>query len=260
MSKVSELISMVSDLVKIMSDDSTINENHVMYLLDVYRAFLLKQRYEKDPKRLIPESNYQNISINFEKFDYAHSVDVCSNDTCYIDSDTDEEVCNCIKSEDTILVSTEAIPDIMALGIPRLFLDRGMFNYSFSRVPMSRFEVVGHNKWLSNFIYWTIGPDNKIYMKSSSNKCYKNISKAQISAIFESYRSEDLDINDEFPIEESLIPNLLELVVKDVLGAAYRPKDRDNNASDDLANIAAFIRQNMKDRYVKDTQTAGSDA
>jgi hypothetical protein len=48
--------------------------------------------------------------------------------------------------------------------------------------------------------------------------------------------------------------------VKDVLGASLRPKDRDNNASDDLANIAAFVRQNMKDRYVKDTQTTAKDA
>ena len=47
MSKVSELVSMVIDLVKIMSDDSTINENHIRYLLGLYRAFLLKQRYEK---------------------------------------------------------------------------------------------------------------------------------------------------------------------------------------------------------------------
>lgn len=247
MSKVSELVYMVTDLVKTMSDDATVNENHIIYLLDVYRAFLIKQRYEKDPKRLIPESNYQSIQLDMEKFNYSHSVDICSRDACTV-------------STDEILISKDAVPDIMALGIPRIYLDGGLFNYSFDRVPMSRFEVVGNNKWLSNFIYWTIGPDNKVYMKSASNKCYKNIDKVNLLAIFESYRSEDLDINDEFPIEESLVPNLLELVVKDVLGAAYRPKDRDNNASDDLANIAAFIRQNMKDRYVKDTQTTGTNA
>ena len=254
MSKVSELVSMVTDLVKIMSDDSTINEDHVIYLMDIYRAFLLKQRYEKDPKKIIPESNYQTIEVTFVETNYSHSVDVCSATTCTTNEDGSEN-CTCTVGDTKILVSNTDIPNIMAIGIPKIYLTQGLFNYSFSKVPMSRFEVVGYNKWLSNFIYWTIGPDNKIYMKSASNKCYKNIKTAKISAIFESFRSDDLDLDDEFPIEESLIPNLIELVVKDVLGAAYRPKDKDNNASDDLANIAAFIRQNMKDRYVKDTQT-----
>jgi hypothetical protein len=258
MSKVSELVYMVTDLVKTMSDDSTINENHIMYLLDIYRAFLLKQRYEKDPKKLIPESNYQSVSVEMEKLEYSHAVDICSGTTC--DEVDGVTVCTCTTNNEEILISKSAIPDVMAIGIPRIYLDKGLFNYSFDRVPMSRFEVVGNNKWLSNFIYWTVGPDNKIYMKSSSNKCYKNVDKINILAIFESYRSTSLDMNDEFPIEESLIPNLLELVVKDVLGASLRPKDRDNNASDDLANIAAFIRQNMKDRYVKDTQTTSSNA
>lgn len=258
MSKVSELVFMVTDLVKTMSDDSTINENHVMYLLDIYRAFLLKQRYEKDPKRLIPESNYQSMTVNLEQYQYQHDIDISSNNTCIMNEGVEE--CGCTTNRETILVSSEEIPDIMALGIPRVYLSMGPFNYSFCRVPMSRFEVVGENKWLSNFIYWTIGPDNKLYMKSSSNKCLLNIEQIHLSALFESYRSSDTDLEDEFPIEEALIPNLLELVVKDVLGASLRPKDRDNNASDDLANIAAFIRQQMKDRYVKDTQTTGKDA
>jgi hypothetical protein len=250
MSKVSELVSMVVDLVKIMSDDSTINENHVMYLLGVYRAFLLKQRYEKDPRRTIPESNYQIKTLKFIQEDYSHSVDVCSK--C-----SDDNLDGCEVNNDTILVSTEELPSIISLGIPRMFTDKGRFNYTFTRVPMSRFEVVGNNKWLSKFVYWTIGPEGKVYIKSGSNNCMLNIDKANIMAIFEDCYS--LEEDDNFPIEEALIPNLLELVVKDILGSTLRPKDRDNNASDDLANVAAFIRQNMKDRYVKDTQTVGTN-
>ena len=251
MSKVSELVYMVTDLVKTMSDDCTINENHILYLLDIYRAFLLKQRYEKDPKKIVPESNYQVKEIPVELVEYGHAVDFCScvgNDYC------DH------KERYQMLASVDSVQPLMALGIPRIYLLRGPFNYSFVRVPMSRFEVVGHNKWLSNFIYWTIGPDEKIYIKSTTNECYKSLEKIALFGIFESYRDENTNLDDDFPLEESLIPNLLELVVKDVLGAAYRPKDRDNNASDDLANLAAFIRQNMKDRYVKDTQTTSANA
>lgn len=256
MSKVSELVSMVVDLVKIMSDDSTINENHVMYLLGVYRAFLLKQRYEKDPRRTIPESNYQVKTLSFTAKDYQHDIDVCSKG-CYTDEEG-EEVCDCSLTSEKILVSTSELPTIISLGIPRMYTSSGPFNYTFTKVPMSRFEVVGNNKWLSKFIYWTIGPDNKIYIKSGSNTCALKLTSANIMAIFED--CSDLEEEDNFPIEEALIPNLLELVVKDILGSTLRPKDRDNNASDDLANIAAFVRQNMKDRYVKDTQTTAKDA
>ena len=36
---------MVLDEIKLTSDDSIINENHVIFLLNKYRTFLLKQRY-----------------------------------------------------------------------------------------------------------------------------------------------------------------------------------------------------------------------
>ncbi len=45
-----------------------------------------------------------------------------------------------------------------------------------------------------------------------------------------------MDMN--FPLEEALIPPLIELTLKDLLGAAYRPKDEENDAKDDLAQVA----------------------
>ena len=41
-------------------------------------------------------------------------------------------------------------------------------------------------------------------------------------------------IDRTFPIEDALIPPLIELVVKELLGAEYIKKDEDNNAKDDL--------------------------
>jgi len=41
----------------------------------------------------------------------------------------------------------------------------------------------------------------------------------------------------EFPLEDSLIPQLIELIVKELTPVEYKPTDTDNNASDDLANI-----------------------
>ena len=49
-----EAIYMCLDLLKGMSDDFTYTEDHVAYLLDKFRALLLKQRYGNDPKKHVP--------------------------------------------------------------------------------------------------------------------------------------------------------------------------------------------------------------
>jgi len=40
--------------------------------------------------------------------------------------------------------------------------------------------------------------------------------------------------------------NLQTAVLKDVIGAAWRPTDSKNNATDDLADLANFVQHNMK--------------
>lgn len=53
----------------------------------------------------------------------------------------------------------------------------------------------------------------------------------------------------EFPLEVSLVPDLIARVVKDVLGTAWRMGDSTNNANDDLSDIATYVRRNMKKDY-----------
>lgn len=80
-----------------------------------------------------------------------------------------------------------------------------------------------------------------------------------MSAIFEDFDEAssllcDADGNDEscdaldaeFPIRDYLVPTLIEMTVKELLGTTYRPSDKENNANDDLADIMAFVRRNMK--------------
>ena len=53
MSTYKELTYMVLDELKLSSDDAQFTEDHVMFLLNKYRTFLLKQRYS-DIKKQIP--------------------------------------------------------------------------------------------------------------------------------------------------------------------------------------------------------------
>ena len=56
MSKYSELVYMVNDLLKLISDDSVFTEDHIIYLLDTTRSFLLKQKY-----------NWQHVNLSTYK-------------------------------------------------------------------------------------------------------------------------------------------------------------------------------------------------
>jgi hypothetical protein len=47
-------------------------------------------------------------------------------------------------------------------------------------------------------------------------------------------------------LEEGLINNVIQAVVRELLGAMYRPKDNLNNANDDMATLEYFLSRNMK--------------
>ena len=45
----------------------------------------------------------------------------------------------------------------------------------------------------------------------------------------------------EFPIEDALVPPLVELVLKELTQAIYRPVDNSNNAADDLSKVGLAV-------------------
>ena len=50
----------------------------------------------------------------------------------------------------------------------------------------------------------------------------------------------------QFPLEDNLLPLVMQYVVKDLTGGIYKPKDSENNADDDLSALANFIRSYVK--------------
>ena len=241
-----QLVYMVLDEIKLTSDDSIINENHVIFLLNKYRTFLLKQRYS-DIKKPIPESNYQTICLDLE-------------------NDVNSTFCGSAN----YLKSKTKVPFLMKIGNPRVY-PSNYFQGEITYVSRDRMRYIGHNKYMQNIIYASVGPDNYLYL-TSSNPQFSYLEKVKFTGIFEdietasellcSNQEEDnnqeennnqsCDILDrDFPIEEGLVPQLIELSVKELLGSAYRPADEENNANDDLADIADFIRRNAKSNLAK---------
>jgi hypothetical protein len=228
---------MVLDEIKGMSDDFTYNEDHIIFLLDKYRAFILKQRYS-DIRKQIPESNYQTICLDLIEVPAISGIE-----------------CEC----GSFLKSVEKIPFLMTIGNPKIY-PINYYQGEISYVSRDRMKYVGYNKYLKNAIYCSIAPDNYLYFKSD-NPQFLHLEKVKFTGIFQDPKDliklqcnegNPLDImNADFPLEEALIPPVLELVIKDLLGASYRPEDINNNAKDDLADLANFIRRNTKSNLQK---------
>lgn len=223
MSTYRELVYLVLDELKGMSDDFDYTEDHVAFLLDKYRAFLLKQKYS-DVKKPMPEGNYQTVCLDLIQVP-AISGEICEGGS--------------------YLRSTNKLPFLIKIGNPRVYA-HDYYQGEITYVSRDRMRYVGYNKYLQNIIYASIGPDNYLYLKSS-NPQYLYLEKVEFTGIFQSPSKAtelqcDLEnsncdkLDNEFPIEEALVPPMVELVVKELSGVIYRPKDEKNNAKDDLAN------------------------
>lgn len=232
--KIGEVIYYCLDAIKAFSDDAYVNEDHIAFLLGKYRGALLQQYHSI--KKAIPESNFQTICLTLEP----------------------TGAIPCLNLPE--LKSLEEIPSLIPIGSPTVLLYNGMESENIVFVPFQRLKFVGRNKWKKNFIYVAVGPDNHLYL-SSTNPQATNLTSLKLKGLFEDYETAaelacdgngekicntmDLD----FPMEVALIPDLIARVVKDALGMAWRASDGKNDAADSLADIAAFIRQNMKNRY-----------
>lgn len=225
-----EIINMIQDELKNVSDDRFFEDEHIRFLIGNYRVFILKQRYS-DIRKDIPTSNYQTLCLDLIQ------VPAISGEPC---------------EGGVYLRSEKEVPNIVSLGTIMGFskvtsLDYWQGNFDF--INRERFRYVGDNKYLKNTIYVTLGPDKHLYFKSY-NPQYLYLEKIKFTSIFEDFElASELEcdninkericdpLDKEFPIEVGLIPVLIELVMKELLGALYRPKDEKNDATDNLSGI-----------------------
>lgn len=216
-----ELVYMVMDEVKLYSDDSNFTEDHIIFLLTKYRAFLLKQRYS-DIRKIIPESNYQDICLEL--------VEV-------------PEVGDIANEGDILLKSKDKVPFLMTIGLKRVYTD-SYYKGEITFISKNRMRYTGYNKYLTNIVYCSVGSDGHLYFKFN-NKEFLKAGNIHLYGIFQDCaeasefqcNKENELLDRDFPLEDTLISNIIELTVKELLGAEYRPEDKQNNASDDLSGI-----------------------
>lgn len=229
---VKEIIYMCLDLAKAQtSDDSFWTEEHVLFLLKKYRSFLIKKEQEKQRTTtdIASEFEYQQICLDLEK------VAAIDGSPC---------------SGGYYLRTTKKIPKILEGNEPRVYPIDFYQGINISYIPRDRMRYIGTNKFLQNIIYVSLGPDLHLYL-NSSNPQFLYLKKLRMSAVFEDFDdvsdylcdddgdSTACDVLDEvFPIREYLVPTLIELVVKELVGSEYKPSDEKNNSADDLSKVA----------------------
>lgn len=226
-----ELIYFTLDKLKLSSDDSYFTEEHILFLLNKYRNLLLQTQY-KNKESEIPESYFQTLCLNL--------IEVPA---------IPEEPCE----GGVFLRSEKKIPSI--LPISKLRIDTGSFFIGdIIFVSNERMKYVGYNRWLPNIIYASLGPDKYLYFKSF-NPQFLYLEKVRVTGIFEEadkaaellcdkeeVACDILDTN--FPIEDALVPQLIEVIVKSLQGPEYAPEDKNNDANDNLSEVTVSRRRN----------------
>lgn len=218
----SEIIYMCMDQLKLSSDDSFYTKDHILFLMVKLRSFLLKQRYS-DLRKPIPDSDYQSICLDLIE------VPAISGEPC---------------EGSPYLRSKNKVPTTMMIGNPRVY-PMDFYQGEITYISRDRMRYAGYNKFLRNIIYCSKAPDGYLYFKSW-NPQFLYLERIRFSAIFEDAKEaselacpeENGTIcrleDKEFPLEDSLVPPLIELVVKELRGPEFMKKDEDNNAEDNL--------------------------
>lgn len=241
-----EVIYMCLDLIKGMSDDFSFTDEHIAYLIDKYRALLLKQRYGNDPKKHVPYSNYQTLEVDFTP----------------------------VNPQAKYLKSNTQIPYMLQVGIPRIIANNeDYYDYTCEFTSRERLPFVGYNKYTSKILYCAINEENRVIFPNKEHYwsyptveppeiLYFGPTRFKIVGIFENPREveDEISFNEnidghEFdrniPIEEGLITTLIDMVVKELAGSMYIPEDDINNNKDDKSDINSFVRSNIKSNLAK---------
>ena len=229
--KVKEIVYMILDLCKLSgSDDATIVEEHALFLCRKYRAFLIKKEQEKKASTEVMDTfEQQEICLDLE------AVPAIDGEPC---------------TGGYYLRTTKPIPKIVEGTLAQVYPIDYYQGTNITFVNKDRMRYVGTNKYLQNIIYTSIAPNLHLYLKSS-NPQFLYLKKIRMSATFEDFdaisdllcddsgESQECDVMEmEFPIREYLVPTLIELVVKELTAASYKPTDEKNDARDGLSDVS----------------------
>lgn len=239
-----DMIFIVLDELKIMSDDSVWEYEHIVALLNKYRAMLIKQRY-LDKKVPMPSAFYQTLKIGFDINFYRGKI---------------------YKS----IKRLPAITGNSMLNLHTFLYREDGFKININLINSQQFKVISYNRWPTKEVCATLSQDGYMYVYSPAGATLQTTNlgtvdgeiiigeeeaaPALVSDIlknellqYDTILDNPLDMvefNDltidsfldvEFPCDESLSQVIVSLCLDELSKAMMIPKDEVNNANDDTA-------------------------
>lgn len=224
-----QIVYMVLDILREKSDDAHFTEEHIIFLASKMRALLLERKYKNSRNQTftpLSDENTQEICLTLEPTEMLPAG--CSG---------------------MWLHSIEEIPDTINVGDAKLSTVSDMLQSTVTFIPSERMPYVGYNKWLRNILYAAKSDDGHLYI-TGNNPQFMYLDKVRMTAVFsDPQKAAELSCDGDgggkcnilemkFPLEQALIPSCIELIVQELMASRYAPDDKQNNAKDDLADIA----------------------
>lgn len=240
--KTSELIYMINDELKLLSDDSSFTLEHILFLCSKYRSYLIKtDNLNKKLLQFIGLDSplYQTICVNLEEVNPTYPT-------------SNSYPCD----GGTILRSVDEIPD--TLSNISVNLNNFFKSANLVYIDAERFKYQGCNKWLQNLIYTSKLPNGHLYIKSS-NPQFRYLKSVTVSGVFtdpEEANKYDCNAKEqpcdfleaEYPIEDYMVPAIIQYVVQELSNSIYRPTDTKNDSFDNLNELSQVPKSNKDEQ------------
>lgn len=222
MATLNELVYDILEDVKsnAISDDLDIDERLVIYKLNIQRALMLRNEYNK-PGRTLDSFIVQSLG-------------------CVELEAVDSSECPDFPSDCTILRTTCAIPKTIELHHKTAITKVGpvdKLGYFFSYVPYQQAVFSGNGKFANNVVYAFLYED-RMYFKTTGT-ISKFLTRVNIMGVFEdpskveSFCTESGDScfskDAQFPVNDWMIPFIKEQVVRELVMSIQMPEDNVND-------------------------------
>jgi hypothetical protein len=214
-----ELIYNVREKLKLNSDDNDTSNEFIAHLIDVKRVKILKQRLAKTPWRA-PIEFKQELCMDLEVVNNVNGM------SCF----------------GQILRTKIPLPNLIRLrggnaGVTVRRSDKTALLIDL--VDLSRLPFVGNGQFLSQLVYAAFDYDNRLYLVSNQSK-HLLMESIQVGAMFEDVETAgdyECGVDStcdtwerQYPLDVSIIDDVIGLVVQDLSRSINIPKDDNNDA------------------------------
>ena len=240
MATLNELIYDILEDVKsnAISDDLDIDERLIIYKLNIQRALMLRNEYNK-PGRNLDEFIIQSLG-------------------CVEVEPADSSDCEDFPADCTILRTKCELPKTMEFNSRTAITKVGpvdMLHYFFSFVPYHQAVFSGNGKFAKNVVYAFIR-NKRMYFKVKGTVA-KFLTRVNIMGIFEdpsavanfctTAGTACFSKDDPYPINDWMVPFVKEQVVRELVMSMQMPEDNSNDGeSNEVGNVPRKVSNEKK--------------